>query len=71
MSRLWTVNFRGDEWCAVIDGRVGSEGPTDWHFYGVDNAALNITSEEDEDVVRQLREMWLDDAMCSYDEDAR
>lgn len=72
MGRLWSVKFRGDDWDAVIDGRIGSEGPTDWHFYGLDaNAhhALAITDEEDESVVQQLREVWLDNAMHSYDED--
>jgi hypothetical protein len=71
MSHLWVVKFRGDEWTVEIDGRVGSEGPTDWHFYGVDNDALSITDEEDADVTMQLREKWLDNAMNAYDEDAR
>jgi hypothetical protein len=74
MARLWSVKFRGDEWEAVVDGKIGSEGPTDWHFYGIDAAAhgaLAITDAEDDSIVHQLREAWLDNAMNAYDEDAR
>ena len=74
MARLWSIKFRGDEWEAVVDGKIGSEGPTDWHFYGLDPAAhdaLKITDAEDDSIIQQLREAWLDDAMYSYDGDAR
>jgi hypothetical protein len=68
MARMFSVMFRGEE----IDAELTNADACEWHFYGLtteQHNALNITPDEEEDVLYQLHEKYMDDVMSSCPED--